>query len=282
MPDAPIEFLLLAVRPTHARGRVLGADGRIVQLKPVPATVQVLRTLVPGQVLTVVPEPSRGRREGLEGCVTGRRTDLALLGLEPLGLDEQGVWDPAEEYWGEPGASIDPCFLPIIAAGKRLCFEMEQVLPGAQWDLYDGYDPIIEAADRMAVGDRRRARAILHGLLEQDLRCIDAYAHLGNLALNLEEDPGVALGFYQMGADIAELSVPPAAPWVLPWGLVDNRPYFRCLHGLALSLWHLGRFEEAEAVLERMIWLNPTDNQGMRFVLPAVQAREPWTEEEWG
>jgi hypothetical protein len=28
---------------------------------------------------------------------------------EPLALRERGMWDPAEEYWGEPGASCIRC-----------------------------------------------------------------------------------------------------------------------------------------------------------------------------
>jgi hypothetical protein len=27
-----------------------------------------------------------------------------------------------------------------------------------------------------------------------------------------------------------------------------------------------------------MLWLNPSDNQGVRFLVPAVRAREAWIE----
>jgi hypothetical protein len=33
---------------------------------------------------------------------------------------------------------------------------------------------------------------------------------------------------------------------------------------------------EAEQVLDRMLWLNPSDNQGVRLILPAVQSGENW------
>lgn len=62
----------------------------------------------------------------------------------------------------------------------------------------------------------------------------------------------------------------------LAWGLVDNRPFLRCLHGYALSLWRLARFPDAEQVLDRMLWLNPSDNQGARIILPEVQAGKAW------
>jgi hypothetical protein len=58
--------------------------------------------------------------------------------------------------------------------------------------------------------------------------------------------------------------------------MIDNRPFLRCMHGLGLSLWRLGRFKEAGHVFDRMLWLNPSDNQGVRFVTGEVRARIPW------
>jgi tetratricopeptide (TPR) repeat protein len=45
------------------------------------------------------------------------------------------------------------------------------------------------------------------------------------------------------------------------------------MHGFGLCLWRLGRFEEAERIFNRMLWLNPSDNQGMRFLIGEVRAR---------
>jgi hypothetical protein len=67
---------------------------------------------------------------------------------------------------------------------------------------------------------------------------------------------------------------------VLDWGLIDNRPFLRCLQGYGLCLWRLERWEEAERVFERMIWMNPSDNQGIRFLLPDVRARETWVDDD--
>jgi hypothetical protein len=38
----------------------------------------------------------------------------------------------------------------------------------------------------------------------------------------------------------------------------------------------MGRFEEAAAVFTRMLWLNPTDNQGVRFLLDDVRSGVRW------
>ncbi len=67
---------------------------------------------------------------------------------------------------------------------------------------------------------------------------------------------------------------------MLPWGIIDNRPYLRCLHGYGLSLWQLGRIEEAAKVFERLLWLNPTDNQGVRFLVGPAKAGEAWEQGE--
>jgi len=63
---------------------------------------------------------------------------------------------------------------------------------------------------------------------------------------------------------------------LLPWGWIDNRPFLRCLNGFGLCLCRLGRFEEAENILKRMLWLNPSDNQGVRFLIKDVKAGVAW------
>jgi hypothetical protein len=50
-----------------------------------------------------------------------------------------------------------------------------------------------------------------------------------------------------------------------------------------LCLWCLGGFDEVERVLDRMLWLNPSDNQGVRFLIEDVRAGEVWEahRDEW-
>lgn len=51
------------------------------------------------------------------------------------------------------------------------------------------------------------------------------------------------------------------------WGTVSTRPYMRALQHLGELLVETGRPAQAAAVFERMLELNPTDNQGMRYPL---------------
>lgn len=48
------------------------------------------------------------------------------------------------------------------------------------------------------------------------------------------------------------------------------------MHGYGFCLWRLGRFEEAEQIFEKMLWLNPSDNQGVRFPIDEVKAKTAW------
>jgi hypothetical protein len=65
-------------------------------------------------------------------------------------------------------------------------------------------------------------------------------------------------------------------PTVLRWGHINNRPYLRALHGLGLCLWRLNQLIEAAALFNRMLWMNPTDNQGIRFLLSDIEAGMDW------
>jgi tetratricopeptide (TPR) repeat protein len=196
-----------------------------------------------------------------------------LTSLVPLKLEARGQWDPAQEYWSEEGEPIEAWAYPIIKRGPRSQYEMEQVLPGADKEDFDS-DPILQSNELKDRGQIARAKKLLERLLIQDPRCLDAHAHLGNLAF--DKDVRTALDHYQRGVRIGELSLGENFDGVLPWGLIDNRPFLRCLSGFGLCLWRLHRFEEAEAVFERLLWMSPSDNLGIRLLLPDVKAGNPW------
>ncbi len=129
-------------------------------------------------------------------------------------------------------------------------------------------------------GECAGARKILTELCQDDLRCLDAHAHLGNLLFY--ESPENAIRHCEVALRIGKLSLLSLLSLgegfngLLPWGNIDNRPFPRCMSGYGLCLWRLGRFEEAERVFDRMLWLNPTGNQGARFLIGQVRAREIW------
>ena len=150
---------------------------------------------------------------------------------------------------------------------------MEQVLPGE--DPNDPFaDPITESNDRKDAGDFAGAEKLLYEMCEADLRCLDAHAHLGNL--EFEHHPKQAVRHYEVGLRIGELSLIPNFDGLLLWRMIDHRPFLRCMHGYGLCLWRLGNFDEAYRIFERMLGLNPPDNQGARFLIEDVQAGCSW------
>ncbi len=268
-----LQLIALAVKGNAISCRILGKD-HVLTLRPSGAW-----ETMPGEIVTVSPRRKwrYGGHPYLAGSIKASRTDIPALGLTPLKLHEMGTWDPKEHYWGEPDEPIEPWARPIIKRGLRPEYEMEQVLPGEDPDNPDT-DPILEAVDMKEMGDRRKAIRMLMDVLKADLRCLDAHAHLGNFAFH--RDPDTAVRHYDIGVKIGELSLGKDFDGLLPWGCTDNRPFLRCLHGYGLCLWRFGRMRDAEKVFTRMLWLNPTDNQGARFNLYDVKEGKVWHEEE--
>ena len=264
-----VELVALSVKEIAVRCRLLKGD-RVITLRS-----NRLWDLAPGEILVVKPgkQWSYAGHPYLSGEIESTRLDVAALGLVPLTLEDQGAWSPDEHYWGEEEEPIEEWAKPIIARGPRQAFEMEQVVPGRDPDDLES-DPICESNDLKEAGEYKAARKILMDLCQADLRCLDAHAHLGNF--DFDDGPRDAIRHYEVGVRIGELSLGPDFDGLLPWGHIDNRPFLRCMHGFGLCLWRIGRFEEAESIFERMLWLNPSDNQGVRVLLDEVRSKTTW------
>ena len=293
-PDAPFARIVAGAKSEDEQLRALEAAAQLEIALPAEALVVGEAVVVAAIVYSGQPRAGltirceRGGRRfsiGLadvafpRGSPGARFVSLyrAWLGLTPLALREQGEWDPDDEYWVEEGDPVPAWAKPIIARGKRPMFEMKQVVPGANPGDFDS-DPILEAAELRSAGDRRGAYELLMNLLAKDLRCLDAHAHLGNL--EFDRRPKQAFRHYEVGMMIGAFSLGKDFAGVLPWGLIDNRPFLRCVHGAGLCAWRLGDVRTAKAIFTKMQWLNPSDNQGARFNLVAVEAGKTWDEME--
>ena len=266
-----------------ARARAAVLDAAVLRRGARSARVRVLATgeeltvrardlwhVMPGHVVTLVVE-RRSRKRGqvyAAGEVRGARIDVPALGLLPLGVHERGPLDTVPIRAGEPEALRE--LLAKIAAAPRAAYEMEQVLPQAG----PGDDPILESIARRQRGDVAGAARLLMEVVSRDLRCLDAHAHLGNLVF--PAFPEHALLHYEIGMAIGDHALGPGFVGALPWGWVDNRPFLRCLHGLGLALWRLGRMEEAGRAFERLLWLNPADQQSAGRCWIDVRAGKAW------
>ena len=203
--------------------------------------------------------------------------DRRIALSSPLALRPHGTWDPAEDDWGEPGQDPHPFMAQIVAAGPRPAFEMEQVIPGVdddEWDL----DPVADAAELHRSGADREASRILRALIAQDERCIDAWVHLGNIVIH-RAGPKAALELYDTAVAIGEQSIPSGFAGVLPWGLIDNRPFHRALYGLGLCAWRQRRWEDAEDIFATRICLEGLTACSALHCLEQVRVRQLWTKD---
>ncbi len=271
LDDTPVELVVLSVKQKAARCRLLGAT------RTFTFRTGRLWDVAPGEIAVVRPAKQwiYAGNPYLSGAIESTRLDAKALGLVPLRLEKRGLWNPAGHYWGGEGEPIEEWAKPVIARGPRPEFEMEQVLPGTDADKPFS-DPIGESNDRKDSGDAAGAYQLLMDLCQADLRCLDAHAHLGNCVF--DHRPEHAIRHYEAGLRIGELSLGEGFDGVLPWGWVDNRPFLRCMHGFGLCLWRLRRFKEAGRIFDRMLWLNPSDNQGVRMLVDQVRAKDTWEE----
>lgn len=273
--SVPIVLVALSVK-RQAVSCLLPGSNRSITLR-----AGGLWGVVPGELITVRPR-KQWRYAGhpyLSGEIESSRLDAAALGLVPLHLEKRGMWDPADEYRGEEGDPTEDWARPVIERGPRPIFVMEQVIPGWNPDDPEEFeDPITRANDLKGAGWHADADQILMELCKSDLRCLDAHAHLGNSVF--DKWPDIAVRHYEVGLRIGELSLGAEFDCVLPWRHINNRPFLRCMHGYGLCLWRLERFDEAELVFERMLMLNPWDNQGARFLIDPVKAETAWEEHQ--
>jgi hypothetical protein len=264
-----IELIAVAVKGNAVSCRIPGKD-RVITIRPVG-----LWNVAPGEIISVTPRKQwrYGGHPYLSGEIKAWRLDIPTLGLTPLKLNERGMVDPKDHYWGEPDEPIEEWAKPIISRGPRPEYEMEQLIPGENPDDPDT-DPIRDAVELKEAGDPLGAHRMLMTLLAADLRCLDAHAHLGNFVF--DHSPEKAIRHYEVGVRIGDLSLGEGFNGVLHWGHINNRPFLQCMYGYGLSLSRLGRHKEAEEVFTRMLWLNPTDNQGVRFLLGEVREGKVW------
>ncbi|MDZ7309940.1 MAG: hypothetical protein ONB45_01520 [candidate division KSB1 bacterium] len=269
-----IQAVALAVKSREIRARRVD-DGKIVILRPQASSWDGTETEGETITMAINKEWTRGSDLYVSGKILNHRLDCERLGTKPLALERFGDWIP-EERWRD---EVDESVRHLAGNETRPEFEMEQRLPD---DPLSEDDSIGRAIDHFNAGRSGRARGILWQCLEYDIACLDAHAHLGNFAWE-EGEWRRAKRHWEIGVRLGEWSLGENFDGVLSWALVNNRPFLRCLHGLGLATWRLGEPEEARKIFERMIRLNPSDNQGVRALLAAIEAGEEpdWDEDEF-
>ncbi len=184
------------VTERSARLRILGEAGQVT------FRLGDVWDVVPGQLVTLIAEKTwtwKGDAYA-SGRIENPRIDLAKLGLVPLPLHDGRLEDLRAIY--ESYKNPDP-YAPLwrtFTAEPRPCYEMDPIAWGAFPDADPKENPTCDAAELIEAGDRAGARELLMDALLRDLRCIDAHAHLGNLAF--DRAPEEAVLHYEVGVRI--------------------------------------------------------------------------------
>ena len=140
---------------------------------------------------------------------------------------------------------------------------------GKLWDiLYDGWELLKE-------GYEIEARRKFKEVLKYDSKYVDALNGLGNIAFDrgrLKE----AEKYYRAAYRLTVEKLGDEFSKQVRWSIISNRQYLRAMHGLGLVLWRKGKPREALVIFEKILELNPDDQQGIRFLVSAIEKGQKW------
>ncbi|MCD6599669.1 MAG: tetratricopeptide repeat protein [Dehalococcoidia bacterium] len=140
-------------------------------------------------------------------------------------------------------------------------------------DIYDGLmDQFHAGCELYEEGNLDEAVRVFRAVLAQMPDHLDALHHLA-LVLSEQNLLDKARDLWSQAGRIGHKAFPQdfqPGKDSLEWGWLENRPFLRCLRGLALDTYNLGKVEEALELFQELLSLNPNDNQGIRAM--AVEA----------
>lgn len=141
--------------------------------------------------------------------------------------------------------------------------EWEFVYPEIYYRVMDKFH---SGCDAFEEGNLPLAERIFKSVLRQMPDHLDAIHHLAMVQSELGEVER-ANDLWEQSVRIGRKGFPAEFDREkdrLEWGWLENRPFLRCLHGLALVRFDNGQTEEALQLFQELLRLNPNDNQGVR------------------
>ncbi len=289
---APQDDLIVRVLDVAQRHYALSLDRRTMwgdaqqvalverNLALADAAVEVLRTAnLPAADFDLLPRLFA--RDAYQNPLPPDPWDVALRGDLRFVVDEGGI-SLAERIVGSyernPEVGTDPFASPrpkgklprLELKGGDQALTEEARLAWAAY-LFD------RGMDHLWVGWAQIAESYFKMALQLDAGHADAWAHVGNRRFD-EGHLDEALACYERGIAAAQARVigDPEQFEGPFWLDLGSRPFMRALHGCGLCLWRLERPDEARRVFERMLKLNPNDNQGARFLLADLDEGLSW------
>lgn len=112
-----------------------------------------------------------------------------------------------------------------------------------------------------------RREAYLRKILTLDVQLSAAWIELMDLEFARGEWKIALKGYKTIQLREMEWILDHTQNW---WEDLKTRPYLRALYGEGMTLWHQGKYGQAEAVFTKIIEANQKDHQGVRFFLPML------------
>lgn len=135
-------------------------------------------------------------------------------------------------------------------------------------ELHEVYESFDYACELFEHGSLEKAEQLLRDVVKKAPLHIDALHHLA-IILDGKGEEKKALELWEKAVSIGRSALPAkfAAGDHLEWGWLENRPFLRSLHGLAVASYAQGDTQKATSLYEELLSYNPNDNQGVRELL---------------
>ncbi len=259
-------LLVLKLSKTGWRGRDLDS-GSVLSIRGQSYNLAMLDTVI----FRVEKQWSYMRTTYYSGTVIRAAFDLASITVEGHHYTKVDTFDARsfiEEY------EIDDGTRACIGTGERPCYEFDDYT-GADFYAKDS-DPVYESTTLETFDERYN---LLTKLWEEYPPCIDALVHIASLYFDSYGLDRCSIeNCLHAARHIAERHMDEQIQGSFLWSAVYNRPYLRALYLLCMVYWRAGQFAEARAVACRLLYLNPPDNQGVRYLLANIEAGIDWKE----
>lgn len=162
-----------------------------------------------------------------------------------------------------------------IRLEKRGHNEWEFAWPSEILNLNNKFE---KACQYLEEADLNKARRTFNSILKDCPYFIDTLNHLAVIDWDVGH-LSRAQNYYLRAFEIGCSVLPPNFRGKLPWGWVENRPFLRTLHGLALVKLRLGDSGGAKELLNWILKLDPEDFMGARTILEDIKkGTVPWDE----
>ncbi|WP_347488419.1 tetratricopeptide repeat protein [Desulfoscipio sp. XC116] len=126
--------------------------------------------------------------------------------------------------------------------------------------------------------DTNKAKRIFNSIIQECPYFIDVHNHLAMI----EWDAGNIIraeSHYSQAYEIGRSVLSADFRGKLPWGWVENRPFLRAIHGLALVKLRQDDIKNAQKLLDWLIKLEPEDFLGVRSIIKDIKKGiVPWNE----